>query len=452
MTVNATASLPMHGKPPIGTLSDSDSEAIYRRITFRLIPFLFLCYLLNIVDRVNIGFAQLQMKTSLGLSDAAYGLGATVFFIGYVLFEVPSNLLLKRIGARATIMRIMVLWGLASACMMFVKTPGQFYVGRFLLGVFEAGFFPGIVLYLTFWYPPHRRTQAMAIFMTAMVASAFVTNPVSGWILKNMHGVYGLEGWQWMFLLEGLPTVPVGILAYFVLPNGPKQARWLSPAEQDWVHHAAAGGNTEAIADHRVLRDIVFDPRVYLLALGGFTAVTSTYFLAFWLPTIIKELGVSDVMQIGLYGMVPAVFALVAMVLYGRLADGHSEQRWYYGLVYMVAGPAFLGTALAMAAGNLILTLVAISVAASAVYAAFPVFWAMATRYLGLAKAAAGIAFINTLQNLSGLSPAVVGAIKSHTGSLTPVLYILSGMFVVVGAAVVVGMRNASPGAATAAH
>ena len=179
-----------------------DAEAVYGKITRRLIPFLFICYLLNFIDRANIGFAQLQMKTSLGFSDAVYGLGAAMFFVGYVLFEVPSNMLLQRIGARLTIMRIMLLWGLASSATLLVTTPTQFYVVRFLLGVFEAGFFPGIVLYLTFWYPPQRRARVLAFFCMAQVAAAFITSPVSGWILKNLHGTHGWEGWQWMFFIE----------------------------------------------------------------------------------------------------------------------------------------------------------------------------------------------------------------------------------------------------------
>ena len=313
------------GIAPPPAASASEVDATYRKITLRLIPFLFACYLLNFIDRANIGFAQLQMKTSLGFSDAAYGLGAAMFFVGYLLFEVPSNLLLKRIGARVTIMRIMVLWGLASTATMFVTTPMQFYVLRFLLGVFEAGFFPGIVLYLTFWYPVERRGRVLALFITAQVAAAFVTSPVSGWILKNLHGWYGWEGWQWMFLIEGLPTVLLGLMVWFVLPNGPEQARWLTTRQREIVRRGLFVGG-EAEAKHS-FGAAFRDPRVYLLAFGAFVSGCAGYFLAFWTPTIIKELGVADLQMIGLYAVIPNFFGIVAMVLYGRSSDRFNEQR-----------------------------------------------------------------------------------------------------------------------------
>jgi len=419
-----------------------DVEAVYRKITRKLIPFLFICYLLNFIDRANIGFAQLQMKTSLGFSDAVYGLGATMFFIGYVIFEVPSNMLLKRIGARATILRIMVLWGLASTATMFVHTPTQFYIVRFLLGVFEAGFFPGIVLYLTFWYPPARRARVIALFCTAQVAAAFVTSPVSGWILKNLHGLHGWEGWQWMFLIEGLPTVALGVLVYFLLPNGPHEAKWLSPAERTFVERALHGSGGAAEEKH-AFRHMLGDPKVYLLAMGAFVSGCAGYFLAFWTPTIIKELGVADLQKVGLYAVIPNFFGIIAMVLYGRNSDRCNEQRLHYGFAFLAAAAGFMGLSAAIASGSLAWTLVAIATGGSALVASTPVFWAMVTRYLSKEQAPAGIAFINTLASLAGVSPAVVGAIKTQTGSLAGAIYILCAMFVLAGIAVMIGMRRA---------
>jgi len=418
-----------------------DVEAVYRKITRRLLPFLFVCYLLNFIDRANIGFAQLQMKTSLGFSDAVYGLGATMFFIGYVLFEVPSNLLLKRVGARATILRIMVLWGLASTATLFVRTPTQFYVVRFLLGVFEAGFFPGIVLYLTFWYPPQRRARVLALFCTAQVAAAFVTSPVSGWILKNMHGLHGWEGWQWMFLIEGLPTVFLGLLVYFLLPNGPHEAGWLTQAERGYVQRALHAGSEPTQQQHG-FGSLLRDPHVYLLALGAFVSGCAGYFLAFWTPTIIRELGVSDLQQVGLYAVIPNVFGIIAMVLYGRRSDRRNEQRRHYGFAFVAAAAGFMGLSMAIGSGSLPWTLVSIAVGGSALVASTPVFWAMVTRYLNKDQAPAGIALINTLGSVAGISPAVVGAIKTQTGSLAGAIHILCVMFVLTGIAVMWGMRR----------
>lgn len=243
-------------------------DKLFSKVTRRLVPFLFVCYLFSYIDRSNVGFAQLQMKTSLGFSDAAYGIGATMFFVGYALFEVPSNLLLQRIGARATIFRIMLLWGATSAAMMFVRTPAEFYVMRFLLGVFEAGFFPGIVFYLTSWFPSNRRASVLALLLTASVASGIVTGPVSGVVLKSLHDVGGLEGWQWMFVVEGVPTMLIAALVFVLLPDRPDQAKWLDADEKALIRRELAdvGGVRERGSLVHVLRD----PRVYLLAFGIF--------------------------------------------------------------------------------------------------------------------------------------------------------------------------------------
>lgn len=421
--------------------SPAEADAVFDKITRRLIPLLFACYLLNFVDRANIGFAQLQMKSSLGFSDAVYGLGAAMFFVGYALFEVPSNMLLRRIGARATILRIMVLWGLASASMMFVRTPTQFYVMRLLLGVFEAGFFPGVVLYLTFWYPAARRSRVMALFMTAQVASALITSPVSGWILKNMHGSYGWEGWQWMFLLEGAPTVLLGVVVYLILPNGPHEAKWLGSAERAVVEHALHEDSAGAIAGHSSM-GALRDPYVYLLGFGAFIYGCAGYFLAFWTPTIIKELGVADVQMVGVYAVIPNFFGVVSMVLYARHADRHNEQRLHWGLAFLVSATGFLALAWTIA-NSLPWTIVAMTFAGGALVSSMPVFWALVTRYLRKEQAPAGIAFINTLASISGVSPAVVGAIKTQTGSLDAAIYTLCALFVIASIAVTTGMRKA---------
>ncbi|MED5608105.1 MFS transporter [Pseudomonas sp. JH-2] len=430
-----------------GLAPHGNVEAVYARITRRLIPFLFICYLLNFIDRANIGFAQLQMKTSLGFSDAVYGLGAAMFFVGYVLFEVPSNMLLQRIGARLTIMRIMLLWGLASSATLLVTTPTQFYLVRFLLGVFEAGFFPGIVLYLTFWYPPQRRARVLALFCMAQVAAAFITSPVSGWILKNMHGLHGWEGWQWMFFIEGMPTVLLGLLVLWLLPNGPQDARWLSADERELLRQGLQGtaSDSEASGGHGkgALAAVLRDPRIYLLAFGAFVSGCAGYFLAFWTPTIIRELGVADLQMVGLYAVIPNVFALFAMFWYGRRSDRRNEQRLHWTAAFMAASAGFLLLAWAIGNGSLAWTLVAITAGGSALVAATPVFWAMVTRYLERERAAVGIALVNTLASVAGISPAVVGAIKARTGSLDDAIYLLCALFVIAALAMALGMRKA---------
>ncbi|PWU27013.1 MFS transporter [Pseudomonas sp. RW407] len=430
-----------------GLAPHGNVEAVYARITRRLIPFLFICYLLNFIDRANIGFAQLQMKTSLGFSDAVYGLGAAMFFVGYVLFEVPSNMLLQRIGARLTIMRIMLLWGLASSATLLVTTPTQFYLVRFLLGVFEAGFFPGIVLYLTFWYPPQRRARVLALFCMAQVAAAFITSPVSGWILKNMHGLHGWEGWQWMFFIEGMPTVLLGLLVLWLLPNGPQDARWLSADERELLRQGLQGtaSDSEASDGHGkgALAAVLRDPRIYLLAFGAFVSGCAGYFLAFWTPTIIRELGVADLQMVGLYAVIPNVFALFAMFWYGRRSDRRNEQRLHWTAAFMAASAGFLLLAWAIGNGSLAWTLVAITAGGSALVAATPVFWAMVTRYLERERAAVGIALVNTLASVAGISPAVVGAIKARTGSLDDAIYLLCALFVIAALAMALGMRKA---------
>lgn len=433
-------------RPPISMAPEptfAEVEAVYKKITRKLIPLLFICYMLNCVDRANIGYTQLQMKDSLGFSDAVYGLAAGIFFIGYFLFEVPSNLLLHKIGARKTILRIMVLWGLVSAGTMFVKTAEQFYLARFLLGVFEAGFFPGVLLFLTFWYPGERRAKVVSWFMLATLASAVITGPVSGWIMKNMHGWQGYEGWQWTFLIEGLPTVLLGFIVYFVLADGPAQARWLTPAERKIVQHALSNGDAEDRSSHASgLRIALRDPNVYKLSLIGFCALFGIYFLSFWLPTMIKELGVDDIQKIGLYSIIPNIFGAIVMVLYSRSSDRRAERRWHYASAVAVGIVGLLLTVVFNQ--SLSGSLVALSITACGVMSALPLFWAISTSCLSKDAAPAGIAFINCMASLAGvISPAAVGWIKTQTGSVVMGLY-LSTAFAAIGLLLMVfGIRPA---------
>ncbi|MEJ8855121.1 MFS transporter [Variovorax robiniae] len=426
----------------IGSTPTQDVDITYRKITLRLIPLLFICYVMNYIDRANIGYAQLQMKPSLGFSDTVYGLAAGVFFIGYFLFELPSNMLLRRIGARKTILRIMLGWGLVSAATMFVSTPLQFYVARFLLGVFEAGFLPGIMLYLTFWYPAQRRARVIALFMSATVVASILTGPVSGWILQNMHGVNGWEGWQWMFLLEGLPSAALGIVAWLYLPNNPSDARWLTSHEKQTVQHGLRQSSEDALpAVRHSLRQAFLDPKVYLLCFALFAILCGGYFLSFWTPSLIKELGVTSPQQIGLYAAIPSIIAAVVMVFYGRHSDARQERRWHFAVAAFAAAMGLL--AITVARSDLGLLLAALTLTSVGVVSALPIFYAIATAHLSREAAPAGLSIITSLASLAGVvSPALIGAIKTRTGSADSGLYVFGALLVIGAIALLIGMRQ----------
>ncbi|WP_455886083.1 MFS transporter [Pseudomonas rustica] len=402
---------------------NNDSRLLYRKIAWKILPLLFVSYIVSYLDRVNIGFAALRMQQDLGFSDAVYGLGAGIFFIGYVLFEVPSNLLLTRIGARRTIMRIMIAWGLVSSSMMFVQTPQQFYIARFLLGVFEAGFFPGIILYLTFWFPARLRGSVIAVFMSAIAIAGVLGGPLSGWIIGAMDGVHGLHGWQWMFLLEGSPAIVLGILAALLLIDRPEDAKWLSAEERARIAQEVEA--PVAGSSHR-LGAVLRDPRVYALALVYFSVMAGLYILGFWLPGMIKGYGVTDPLHIGLLTAVPYLAGGVGMIVIGRHSDAVGERRWHLASCMVLAACALV--ACTWVPGQLVPGLVTLSVAAVGLYASMPLFWTIPTRYLGGQAAAGGIALINSLALFGGFtSPTVLGAVKASTGSLDLGLYVFAG-------------------------
>ncbi|HEU0203029.1 MAG TPA: MFS transporter [Burkholderiaceae bacterium] len=424
--LNPTAGAGIAAAPGVGI---DAANAAFRKVTWRLIPFLFLCYVLAFLDRINIGFAQLQMKQDLAFSDVIYGLGAGIFFIGYLLFEVPSNLMLQKVGARKTILRIMVGWGLVSAATMFVTTPTQFYIARFLLGVFEAGFFPGIILYLTYWYPSSRRGRIIALFMTATAVAGLVGGPLSGWIMKDMAGVNGWAGWQWMFLLEGLPSVLLGVVAYFFLTDKPSDAKWLTASEKQILNHELGADQKKAPATQHSLRGVFRDPKVYLLAAVYFTILVGGYALSFWVPTMIRALGVDNVLHIGLYAAIPYLVAVIAMVWWGRHSDATLERRWHCVVAMLVCGAALVLSTLV--AGNFWLSIVLLCFAAAGAAAVTPVFWTIPSAYLTPAAAAAGIALVSSLGSIAGfVSPFVIGSIKAATGSLTYAMYFVAAMLV----------------------
>jgi len=419
--------------PGQGSPGAEVEERAYRRVTLRLIPFLFLCYVVAYLDRVNVGFAKLQMLQDLGMSETAYGLGAGIFFIGYFLFEVPSNLILHRTGARVWISRIMITWGLLSAATMFVTSVNTFYGVRFLLGIAEAGFFPGIILYLTQWYPASRRARILALFMTAVAISGVIGGPVSGWILTSMAGVNGWAGWQWLFLLEGLPSLLMGVAVYFYLDDSIAHAQWLPADERSLL---VANLQVEANgSQHASALATLRNPRVVLLAALYFCLVMGLYGIAFWLPQLIRTMGVEDAGRIGLLSAIPYGVAAVVMVLVGRSSDARGERRWH------LVGGALAGVTGLIVAGmfstTLLIGLAAMTLATVGVLSAAPLFWTLPTAFLRGASAAAGIAAINSIGNLAGfLSPYLIGLARDVTGQATFGLYAIA-IFMAIGAVLV---------------
>ena len=412
--------------------SDTQLDPIYRRIGWRILPLMMICYIFAYVDRVNIGFAKLEMAQDIGINDAVYGLGAGMFFVGYVLFEVPSNLLLARIGARKTMSRIMVLWGLAAAAMMFVDGATSFYVLRFFLGVFEAGFAPGVLFYLTYWYSPARTSQGMAIFLLAAPLGGIVGGPVSTWIMTAFDGTHGLAGWQWMFLLEGLPCVLLAIVVFTTLDDTPAHASWLTAQEKDLLMKDIARFSRPG--DHS-FKGVLKDWRVYVMALGYFCLISGIYAVTFWLPTILKASGVESTLAIGFYSAIPYIVAMVAMVLLTRSSDRRNERRWHSAV------PAFVGAiALGVAAltpSLFVISLIAITIATASIFGAYAVFWSIPTSYFKGVGAAGGIALINSIGLVGGfISPTLIGRLKVSTGSLEAGLFAMVALLVVGGIAI----------------
>ena len=406
-------------------------EATYRKVAWRLMPLLLICYIIAYLDRVNVGFAKLQMIGALGFSDVVYGLGAGIFFIGYFLFEIPSNIILHKVGARVWIGRIMITWGLLSAAMMFITTPTAFYIMRFFLGVAEAGFFPGIILYLTYWYPSHRRGRITALFMTGIALAGVLGGPLSGAIMKLADGCNGWAGWQWMFLLEGLPAVLIGVIVLMYLDDRISDAKWLSEEERALLAANIAAENSSK--EEASVFTVLSSGRVWLMAMIYFSLVVGLYGVSFWLPTIIKAMGIADPLEVGLMSAIPYGAAMIVMLLVARNADRLRERRWH------IAIPALLGAiGLVLSvlwAKDTVLAMAALTLATAGMLSTLPLFWSLPTSFLAGTGAAAGIAMINSLGNLAGFaSPYAVGWLKEATASTDAGIYVLA-VSLVLGAA-----------------
>jgi len=397
------------------------AAALYSKLNWRLLPFLVACYMFAYLDRVNVGFAKLQMQSDLGFSDAAYGVGAGIFFIGYVLFELPSNLMLPKVGARKTFSRILVLWGITSACMLFVRSVPAFYAMRFLLGVFEAGFAPGMIYYLSCWYGPARMARAIALVFVAGPLGGIVGGPVSAWLMTSLGGVGGLAGWQWMFLVEGLPCIVLGLLTLRVISDRPADARWLDDGEKALLEGGTAPTQHRADSFKAVLKS----PRVYVLALAYFSVIFPIYAISFWLPTLLKEQGVTDTVRLGWYTAIPYVAAAVCMYLAGRSSDRFGERRYHCAIPALGAAVCLIATV--FADGNLPLTLLALTLGTACLWMAYTVFWAIPSQLVEGTAAAGGIALINTVGLSGGFwGPAVVGWTKAGTGSMHAGLLVMA--------------------------
>lgn len=419
----------MAALPQSSSALDAEFERrVYRRITRRLIPFLFLCYIFAYIDRVNVGFAKLQMQQDLGISDAVYGAAAGIFFIGYFFFEVPCNLALQKIGARRWLGPIMIVWGFVSACTMFVRTAHQFYLVRFVLGIVESGFFPGVILYLTFWYTRKHRAKVVAAFMTAIPLSGVIGGPLSGWILERFSTAGGLRGWQWLYIVEAAPSLLAGLATLIFLEDHPRNAKWLSEAERTLVLNNLDREERlkrEDGSNHHSTLDAFRSWRVWIFCLIYFGTVSGNYAIQFWLPQIVKDTLTKDSFRIGLLTIIPWGVAAVTMVLVGHHSDKTGERRWHISLSALCGACGLALSAIPGIPG--ILGLAALTLAAAGIVTASSSFWSLPTSYLSGAAASAGIAWINSIGNLGGfVSPFLVGKIRDATHSTSIALFVLA--------------------------
>ena len=396
------------------TVPEAMEQHVIRKLTIRIVPFIMLLYFVAYLDRVNVGFAALTMNHDVGLSQAAFGFGAGIFFLGYFLFEVPSNLILHRVGARVWIARIMFTWGLISAAMAFVQGPISFYILRFLLGVAEAGFFPGIILYLSYWFPARHRAGITAMFMAAVPISIALGSPISGALLM-MDGLAGLHGWQWMFLIEAAPALVLAFVVLVYLTDRPEKAKWLKDDERQWLMNKMAEETAKVGKQgHISILKTLSDSRVLILALVYFGTSAGLYTLGIWSPQIISEHGISP-LATGFINALPPIFAVAAMVWWARHSDKTGERNWHVVIACALAAGGLL---LASQAASLITMVLALIIVNMGVSSAKPPLWSMPTQFLAGPSAAAGIAAINSIGNLGGFAgPAIIGVIKTTTGS-----------------------------------
>jgi MFS transporter, ACS family, tartrate transporter len=417
---------------------DEIEKRTIAKVSLRLVPFLMLCYFVAYLDRVNVGFAALTMNKDLGISASAFGFGAGIFFFSYFIFEVPSNLMLERFGARKWIARIMLSWGILSGCMAFVSGETSFYVVRVLLGIAEAGFFPGIIFYLTLWFPGVYRGRIIGWFMAAIPLSSVLGFPVSGMIL-GMDGFGGLTGWKWLFIIEAAPAVILAFVVWFYLTDRPADAKWLSPEERTWLdHRLTAEAQRKEDVQHIGVLQAIINPKVLALCLVYFGAVATNYGTAFWLPQIVKEFGLSNV-QVGFVAAIPYVVGTIGMIWWGKRSDAKMERKWHAAVAFALAAIGIAGSTLV---ADPVLKMAALSLGAFGVFAVLPICWTFPTSFLSGAAAAAGIAVINSVGNLAGFfGPFAMGWLKDVTGNFAAGLWAIAGC-AVMGMVIVLALRH----------
>ena len=420
----------------LANVSELEKQQLLKKLLWKILPILFIAYFFSFLDRVNIGYAKLQMQEAIGFTDSQYALAAGIFFIGYAFFEIPSNILMDKIGARKTLARIMILWGLASAATMFVSSASQLYLLRLLLGIFEAGFFPGVILYLSFWFPSYMRGRVTSILILATLTAPIIGGPISGLIMTHMDGYNGLGGWQWMFVLEALPIILIGFICLFYLTDKPTASRWLSQEERllhkqimdddrspNDTNHQASNHSGAAVLS------CLKDYRVYLLASLAFAAYCGSYGFNFWLPTMIKEMGITDIAQISFYAVIPFSLAAVGMITIGRSSDKRRERRWHYTLS-MLFGAVMMCLA-AFWTGDMITRLIILGLAGFGFSGGVVVAWSLPAAYLEGKTTAAGIAMVSTLATMSGLfAPWIIGVMREMTGTNEAALLSIAAVMV----------------------
>lgn len=406
-------------------------DAAYRKASLRIVPVLILAFLAAYLDRVNVGFAKLQMAGDLQFGDAVYGVGAGIFFLGYFLFELPSNLILHRVGARAWLARIMITWGVVSALTMAVQTPWQFYLARFSLGLAEAGFMPGVIYYLSSWFPAQRRGRVVGLFFIGLGVAGFIGGPLSGAILGYLSGTLGLAGWQWLFVLEALPSIAIGIVLYLVLEDRADTAGWLTAEERAVI--AADLARDRAATRPLTLARVLVDRWLVLMTVIFFVCNLSLYGLGFWLPTLVVDMGVADPVMVGLMSALPSLCGIVAMVLVSRSSDLSGERRGHLAFLYLMGAS---GLVLSVEfAHDPVFGLLALCMATAGITAIPPLFWNLPTAMLSGVAAAGGLAVMNSFANLSGfLGPAIIGWASELTGRTeSSILFLAATLGVAAG-------------------
>jgi ACS family tartrate transporter-like MFS transporter len=421
--VNPVAANPKIGDGPADR-AELPAQTI-RRVTRRLLPFLILLYIIAFIDRVNIGYAKLQMTDELKFSDAVYGFGAGIFFIGYVLLEIPGTLLVERWSARLWISRIMISWGIVAILMGFIKTSTHFYLLRFLLGLAEAGFYPGVIIYLTHWFPERERARAISLFMVGSPIANVVGSPISGVIMEYVHW-FGISGWRWVFILEGIPAILIGFVTIWYLTDRPRHARWLSPAEASWLEEKLASEKSTKSALHGPnYWSALKNPVVLTLTIIYFAAMTGLYGFNMWLPTLVKRFSGLPTLQVTLLTAIPFAITLVLMLAVGRSSDRHNERIWHTSLPLLVAAVAFIGSV--YTERQVVISLALLSLVGAGVWAFIPTFWTLPSTFLAGPAAAVAVGLINSFGNLGGfVGPYAVGYLSSKTGSTAGGIFFLA--------------------------